>query len=89
MRGAERSEDPIGDTAGIIGNFASHLLKRRQAEQDQPVGDEFLGTYESDLAEAEEAEPEIPVRLEIDIPPRSIIRGTVHMENRGLPELRL
>ena len=95
LRGAERSEDPIGDTAGIIGNFASHLLERRQAEQDrlfgqdQPVEDEFLGIYESDQAEVEEAEPEIPVRQEVDIPPRSIIRGTVHMENRGLPELRL
>jgi len=95
LRGAERSENPIADTAGVIGNFASHLLERRQAEQDrlfeqsQPVVDEFLEPHENDLAEAEETAPEISARQAIDIPPRSIIRGIVHMENRGLPELRL
>jgi len=95
LRGAGRSEDPIGDTVGIIGNFASHLLEHRQMEQaglleqDQFVRDEFLGSYESDLAEAEKAEPEIPVGRKIDIPTRSIIKGNLHIESRGLPALGL
>jgi len=36
QKGAEKSEDPIGDTAGIIGNFASYLLE--QAEDVEEMG---------------------------------------------------
>jgi len=36
QKGAEKSEDPIGDTAGIIGNFASYLLE--QAEDAEEMG---------------------------------------------------
>jgi len=73
-RGAGRSADPIGDTAGIIGNFASYLLERKQEA--------------GDLDETEEIEQEVPAKREINIPPRSAIRGAVHLENRGLPEFR-
>ena len=79
-RGAGRSADPIGDTAGVIGNFASYLLERMMEEG----GNDLV-----ELADAEEGEPEVPVRREIDIPPRSVIRGTVHLEGRGLPGFQL
>jgi len=36
QKGAEKSKDPIGDTAGIIGNFASFLLE--QAEDAEETG---------------------------------------------------
>jgi len=36
QKGAQKSEDPIGDTAGIIGNFATYLLE--QAEQVEEMG---------------------------------------------------
>jgi len=36
LKDAQKSEDPIGDTAGIIGNFASFLLE--QAEQAEEMG---------------------------------------------------
>jgi len=83
LRGEGRSGDPIGDTAGIIGNFASFLLEHRMAEEED---------YEYDIAEPGlELEPgsERPARREIDIPPRSTIRGNLHIESRGLPALRL
>jgi len=92
MRGAGRSENPVGDTAGIIGNFASFLLERRLVEQDGLAGDEQVEDhgYGYDIAETGlEPESEIPVRREIDIPPRSTIRGSLHIESRGLPAFRL
>jgi len=92
MRGAGRSENPVGDTAGIIGNFASFLLERRLMEQDRLAGGEPTEDhgYGYDIAETGlEPEAEIPVRREIDIPPRSTIRGSLHIESRGLPAFRL
>ncbi|MCL2528582.1 MAG: hypothetical protein FWE42_09220 [Defluviitaleaceae bacterium] len=95
LRGAGRSENPIADTAGIIGNFASFLLERKQMEQDRLfeqerfAGGEFLESSENDIAEAGETEQEMPARWEIDIPPRSAIMGTVYIESRGLPGFRL
>jgi hypothetical protein len=62
LKGAQKSEDPIGDTAGIIGNFASYLL-----EQD-----------------AEDAE-----EMGINIPSRHTINGSLYVESKGLPGLRL
>ncbi|MCL2191875.1 MAG: hypothetical protein FWB78_00585 [Treponema sp.] len=107
LRGAGRSQDPIGDTAGIIGNFASYLLERKQVDLEYrqalernvllldepplvlPLWDELPESYEYDTTGAEIAEPEIPVEPELKIPPRSVIRSAVHMENRGLPAFRL
>ena len=97
LRSAGRSESPADDTAGIIGNFAAFLLERRQAEQGQlaenglpegygyTVEAEETGTAE----EAEETAQEIPARQEVNIPPRSIIRGALHVESRGLPAFQL
>ena len=61
LKDAQKSEDPIGDTAGIIGNFASFLLE--QAEQAEEMG--------------------------INIPPRHTITGSLYVESKGLPGLRL
>jgi len=86
MRGAGRNENPVGDTAGIIGNFASFLLERRV--EYLPVESEPTRNYEYDTAETG-LEAETPVRREIDIPPRSTIRGSLHIQSRGLPAFQL
>ncbi|MDR2718967.1 MAG: hypothetical protein LBB89_13010 [Treponema sp.] len=37
LKGAEKSEDPIGDTAGIIGNFASFLLEQSEQAEETSI----------------------------------------------------
>jgi len=37
QKGAEKSKDPIGDTAGIIGNFASYLLEQTEDAEETGV----------------------------------------------------
>ena len=92
LRGAGRSENPIGDTAGVIGNFASSLLERRQAEWDELAAGVAQG-YEDDAAEtegdAEEARLGLSAPREIAIPPRAAVTGALRVEGAGLPWLRL
>jgi len=92
LRGAGRSGNPVGDTAGIIGNVASLLLERRLVELDARLGagrPEENREGENFEPEPEtELEPETPAGREIDIPPRSSIGATLRVETRGL-ELRL
>ena len=83
-RGAGRNKDPLGDTAGIIGNFASFLLERRMAEGYELTGDEPTEDPDHEIAETE-LEP----GREIDIPPRRAIRGSLHIESRGIQAFRL
>jgi len=104
-RGAERSADPIGDTAGIIGNFASFLLERRQAGQDGPglngppeghaadgagpPGGAGAAVAAADDGDAEGAEQEAPASQGITIPPRRAIQGALRVESRGMPDFQL
>jgi len=84
LRNTGRNENPIGNTAGIIGNFAIFLLEDRAKNI-------FTGAYENYLAEteAEETRWGTPARQEVNIPPRSYIQGTLHIESKGMPALRL
>jgi hypothetical protein len=37
LKGVQKSEDPIGDTAGIIGNFASYLLEQMEDVEEMGI----------------------------------------------------
>lgn len=91
LRNAPRSENHIGDTAGIIGNFASFLLEQRQAKRDEIADDEFADLETAGTIADAEPEPaqNAPAVREIQIPPRSAITGPLHIERGGILELHL
>ncbi|MCL2128679.1 MAG: hypothetical protein FWH38_10530, partial [Treponema sp.] len=83
QKGVKKSGNPVGDTAGIIGNFAVLLLEQaRQAEQDWLL--ERMEEYNSgEDIELPEKKPEVY------IPPRAPVSGGLYTESRGFPGFRL
>ena len=63
MKNARKSKNPVEDTAGIIGNYATYLLKNTEEKRHG--------------------------LLKTAIPPLSAVNGSLYVQSRGLPGLRL
>ena len=83
-----KSKDPVGDTVGLIGNFAVMLLKQETAAVPQDnVNTEPAPALPDDTGiETAAAPPPEPPAAKIIIPARSAISGSFHIETRGLPD---